>query len=66
MVLKYPDLPENEIIAIIGFDFIEYYYVLHFEHNNGEKSWAKMNDAEKLVPKMVRDYIQQPGHKSIR
>ena len=41
MVLKYPDLPEDEIIAIIGFDFIEYYYVLHFEHNNGEKRWAK-------------------------
>ena len=26
----------------------------------------KMNDAEKLAPKMVRDYIRQPGHKSIR
>ena len=66
MVLKYPDLPEDEIVAIIGFDFIGDCYTLLFEHKIGNRGSATINDAQKLAPEMVREYIRQPGHKSIR
>ena len=55
MVLKYPDLPEDEIVAIIGFDFIGDCYILHFEHNNGKRSWATINDAQNWHQKWLEN-----------
>lgn len=59
---KFSNQPPEQIISIYGFDKIGDHFILHFEHNDGTKSWGSVEFAKQLIPELTRGYLSHPAH----
>lgn len=64
--IKFSNQPPNQIISIYGFDKIgKTQFILHFEHNDGTKTWGSVELAKQLIPELTKDYLSHPAHSHI-
>ena len=64
--VKFSNQPPEQIISIYGFDKIGDHFILHFEHNDGTKSWGSVEFAKQLIPELTREYLSHPAHSHLQ